>query len=137
MLPVMSKCFSGILLRRLRGTLESSRTPEEMGFRKNYSCSDLIHVLRLVGEKSVEWGECVWLASLDMEKAFDKIIHTSMQDGLVEAGVDECTINAARRIYADQYGYVQLDPGLRSRYFFILRGVRQGDPLSPNYLRIQ
>ena len=102
-----------------------------MGFRRDYSCGDLIHVLRQVGEKCIEWGECVWMASLDLEKAFDKIIHIAMLEGLREAGVDECTYQAIQRIYADQCGYVQLEPELRSRFFSILCGVRQGDPLSP------
>jgi hypothetical protein len=71
------------------------------------------------------------MASLDVEKAFDKIIHVAMLEGLRGAGVDECTIQAIQRIYSDQCGYVQLEAELRSRFFSILCGVRQGDPLSP------
>ena len=130
-LLVLAKCYSGVLLRRVRQNLEEKRTPEEIGFRKGYSCSDLVHALRLTSVKAIEWGECVWMASLDIEKAFDRLVDEAMVEGLKEAGVDECSVQAIRRIYSEQFGFVQLDPELRSRFFSILRGVRQGDPLSP------
>ncbi len=38
--------------------------------------------MRMMAEKSDEWGEEVWAASLDLEKAFDKVYHSSvMRDG--------------------------------------------------------
>ena len=131
-LPVMCKLFSGMLLERIRDTMSEQMLPEEMGFRTDYSCSDLIHTLRMIGEKSIEWGETVWMASLDLEKAFDKIIHTAVFEGLAKAGIDDCTIQAIRELYAGQGAYVDLGSGSRSRLFQILRGVRQGDPLSPS-----
>ena len=69
--------------------LDSLRTPEEVGFRKGYGCCDLVHCMRMVSEKSMEWGTTVWAASIDLEKAFDKIIHAAVLAGLQEAGVVE------------------------------------------------
>ena len=77
-IPLLSKLYSSVLLGRIATILETAKTPEEMGFRKGYACGDLIHCLRMVSEKSIEWGESVWVASIDLEKAFDKIIHDAV-----------------------------------------------------------
>ena len=81
-LQVMSKLYSRIFLERIKDKLEKQLAPEEMGFRKKFSCSDLIYLILLTGEKSIEWGETVWMASLDLEKAFDKIVHEAVFEGL-------------------------------------------------------
>ncbi len=39
-----------------------------------------------MAEKATEWGETVWVASLDVEKAFDTVFHTSVLEGMTEAG---------------------------------------------------
>ena len=43
--------------------------------------------MRMVAEKSDEWGEEVWAASLDLEKAFDKVYHSSVIMSLTDAEV--------------------------------------------------
>ena len=130
-LPVLCKLYSKVLLKRISGTLENLRTPEEIGFRKDYQCGDLIHVLRLIGEKASEWGETVWMASLDLEKAFDKLVHTAVFHGLAAAGIDDITMEAIKDLYRQQHAFVDLDEHTKSRLFRICRGVRQGDPMSP------
>jgi len=131
-LPVLCKLFSSVLVERMRPKFESKQLPAEMGFRREYSCSDLIHMLRMIGEKGVEWGETVWMASIDLEKAFDNIIHEAVFEGLARSGIDPCPIAAVEVMYADQTAYIDLGTGSKSKVFKILRGVRQGDPLSPS-----
>jgi hypothetical protein len=130
-IPVLCKLFSGVVLLRIKQVLDPQRIPEEMGFRETYGCSDLVHTLRMVGEKGMEWGESLWMASLDLEKAFDKVLHSALYQNLHAAGISDDDLQAIKTLYADQSAYIQLDPSLRSRCFPILRGVRQGDPMSP------
>jgi hypothetical protein len=130
-IPVLAKIFSSVLLKLLAPKLSSVREPEEMGFRSGYKCSDLVHVLRMLSEKSNEWGEHVWVASLDLEKAFDQVFRYEVLQGLRATGVPERLISAVRMLYLQQQAFVALDGQLRSRHFDVTRGVRQGDPLSP------
>ena len=73
----------------------------------------------------------MWLASLDLEKAFGKVYHAAIFEALVGAGVDASTVAVLQRLYNNVNAYVQLDSSTESRTFRIHRGVRQGDPISP------
>ena len=130
-LPVMYKLFATVLLGRIRRVLDRLQPLEQAGFRASFSCSDHVHTLRLLAEKASEWGQTLWVASLDLEKAFDKVLHDHVFDSLLGTGVEVEVIQTLRKVYSDMCAYVQLEPGNRSRTFSILRGVRQGDPLSP------
>ena len=128
---VLCKLFSGVLLGRIRPVLEALQDPEQGGFRPDYSCSDVVMFMRMISEKADEWGEEVWAASLDLEKAFDKVYHTSVIDALMDAGIDADVIRFLWQCYRQNSAYVALRGDSKSRVFDILRGVRQGDPMSP------
>ena len=92
--------------------------------------ADVIHILRQVAEKAQDCGLNLWLASLDLEKAFDKVLHADVDAALRNASVDPSVIGFLLHLHANQSAFVQIGSS-RSRLFKICRGVRQGDPLSP------
>ena len=117
-------------MSRIGKQLDGLQDPEQAGFRPDYSCSDIVMFMRMIAEKADEWGEEVWAASLDLEKAFDKVYHASVISSLSEADVTPEVLRYLLSAYRRQTAYASLD-GAKSRIFDILRGVRQGDPLSP------
>ena len=50
----------------------------ELRIKAQRGCDDALHILRMVVEKSNEWGEDLWVAALDAEKAFDKVSHEAL-----------------------------------------------------------
>ena len=69
-IPVLTKHYSKILLRRVQELVERTqvdRVDTQFGNRKGRGCSDAVHILRMIVEKSIEWGEGI--AAADVEKA--------------------------------------------------------------------
>ena len=130
-IPVMAKLFSIVLYARMRDLVDSQLTEEQFGFRRGRGCDDVVHILHMVIEKSLEWGEELWMATLDVEKAFDKVYHDELFEALLGGGVDVLIVSSLRKLYRGMQAYVQLWPGVDSRRLEVQRGVRQGDPLSP------
>ena len=56
-IPVMAKLFSTILYDRISVQVDRHLSEEQFGFRKLRGCADALHVVRMVIEKSAEWGE--------------------------------------------------------------------------------
>ena len=129
-IPVMSKLFSTILYKRIQGLIDSRLGEEQYGFRSGRGCSDAVHVLRTVVEKSSEWGESLFMATLDAEKAFDRVHHADIFAALLRCCVGARMVSTLQHLYADLQAKVFLWAGAESRSFSIQRGVRQGDPLS-------
>ena len=75
--------------------------------------------------KSLEFQFPLWLVSIDLRKAFDRVDHAALFAALENQGLDLQYINLLRALYSKQEGCVD---GIR---FDIKRGVRQGDVLSP------
>jgi hypothetical protein len=130
-IPVLAKLFSIVVYGRIRQAVDSKLLEEQFGFRSGRGCDDAVHVLRLVVEKSAEWGHELWMATLDVEKAFDKVLHAALFEALLSSGIDFALLAMLRKLYKDMAAYVQAVPGVESRRFSVRRGVRQGDPLSP------
>ena len=128
--PVLSKVFSMLLYGRIAHLVERRMSEEQFGFRKGRGCADSIHVLRMVVEKSTEWGLPLWMAALDVEKAFDRVHHADLFRTLLAREVSARIVLTLRNFYAGLHARVQLWLGAESRDFPLQRGVRQGDPLS-------
>ena len=69
------------------------------------------------------------MAFVDYEKAFDSIQHPAVFGALKNQGVEEKYINIINETYKN--GTAQVRTESLSRKFNILKGVRQGDTLSP------
>lgn len=115
----------------MRELVDEQLADEQFGFRKGRGCADAVRILRMIIEKYAEWGEDLWIATLDVEKAFDRVRHSRLFEALLAGGVDASVIAALRRLYSDLQASVVAMPEEESIRFQIERGVRQGDPLSP------
>ena len=127
-IPVLYKLFSKVLVGRIKETLNSQQSPDQAGFRPDYSCDDNLFTITLVAEKCKEFNLPLWVAALDFKKAFDSIHHRSILDALRAQKVPDAYVDVIRRLYEGQRARVWCE--CFSREFEIKRGAKQGDPIS-------
>ena len=116
-----------LLLNRLAPFLEHEQPADQLGFRRGLGIDDAMVVLKNVCGKCLAWGSDIWFASLDQQKAFDRIEHDSLFQALQAQRVPDTYLQVLRRLYTGQSGIVHGN----NCVFDITRGVKQGDVLSP------
>ena len=80
-------------------------------------------------KKSNELSLPLSFACTDYEKAFDSVEHEVIFQALRNIGINGSYINILEDIYTEAKGRVHIDKQ-ESEQINILRGVRQGDPIS-------
>ena len=83
-------------------------------------------VLENVIAKNIEFNTPLWIASIHLRKAFDRIQYGPLLQTLREQNIPDPYVALMSELYRDQWGYVR-----GGSYFQIQRGVKQGDVISP------
>ena len=130
MLSVPGKILSQIILQRLIDALEEILRDQQMGFRKNRSCTDHIATLRIIAEQSLEWNSSLYITFIDFEKAFDSVDHNTLWKILRHYGIPEKFIAIIQQSYYNSQIRVIHNRELTPP-FSVKTGVRQGCILSP------
>ena len=73
LLSMTGGLFSRVLLKRVRAGTECAIGEEQCGFRQGRGCMDKVFAVRQVCEKYLTNGKDVFLAFMDLEKAYDTI----------------------------------------------------------------
>lgn len=124
------KLFIKVIHNRIRGQLDQHQPVEQAGFRPSFSTTDHLFTLNQIIEKYNEYHKPLYLAFVDYSKAFDSLKHTAIFTSLRSQGINETYIKLLELIYRASTASVKLlSPGPS---FCIEKGVKQGDPLSPN-----
>ena len=102
----------------------------QCGFRQGRGTTDAIFIIRQVQEKYLARGRDMWMAFVDLEKAFDRVPREVLWWALRSAGVEEWMVNVVKAMYAGACTSVKLQNG-ESAAFEVNVGVHQGSVLSP------
>jgi len=140
--PVGKPCakfviFSKVIDRNLRRSTEEYKTVAEVqeGFRANRSTKRQITKLQCLIERSRRRRTISVMLYLDIKNAFNAINHRAMLEVLRACGYPEQDVELFRRMYAGTFLTVTNQFGL-SAACFLLRGVLQGAPTSPNVFNV-
>jgi retron-type reverse transcriptase len=121
-----------VLQKRIEAKVETTHflTDDQFGFRRGRGTRDAIATLRTLAERSLEFGQSVYVCFVDYEKAFDRVDWKKLMSILRKLGVDYRDRRLIGNLYMGQSFKVRVD-GEDSTPGIIGRGTRQGCPLSP------
>ena len=77
-LDITYKNLARLLYGRLKKKCELQQSDEQFGFRGGHSTSDALIILESMISKSFEWNFPLWVVSIDMRKAFDRVEHKAL-----------------------------------------------------------
>ena len=102
----------------------------QFGFMAGRSTTDAIFIVRQLQEKFLARNKELWMAFVDLEKAFDRVLREVVWWALRYLGVDEWMVSVIRAMYEDATTKVRLN-WWESNAFSVKVGVHQGSVLSP------
>ena len=85
--------------------------------------------ITLLAEKCNEFNLPLWIATLDFKKAFVSISHASIWESLAVHGVPLAYVTLLSKLYQGQRA--RISGKASSQEFYIKKGTKQGDPISP------
>jgi len=123
------KIFTKILSERLADVAPDLIHTDQAGFVKGRSIYDQVKLAKIMLDYGEIKGICGAIVALDQEKAYDKIMHPYLWKVLEKFGLPNNFIQTVKALYKDAITVVIIN-GVVSTPLFVIRGVRQGDPLS-------
>ena len=101
----------------------------QCGFRRNRRTEDNMFMLERMMEMAAARGEELYIAFIDMEKAYDRVNRKKLFEVLRMYGVDEMIVSLIERVYEDNLVKFELG-SYQTAWCDSNSGVRQGCPLS-------
>ena len=121
------------VLERILDTIireQVSIDESQFGFVPGRGTTDAIFVVRQLQEKYMAVNKNLYMAFVDLEKAFDRVPRKVIWWAMRKLGVDEWIIRAVQAMYANARSRVRVGDGF-SGEFQVKVGVHQGSVLSP------
>ena len=135
LLSVTGKAFARILLTRLHKLAERVLPETQCGFRAGRSTVDMVFTLRQLQEKCREQNLPLYMAFIDLTKAFDTVSRAALYKVLKSIGCPPILLNLVVSFHEDMEAKIQYD-GRQSRSFHVRTGVKQGCVLAPTLFGI-
>lgn len=131
LLPVISKLYEKLLLKRLKPIIEAKNLipAHQFGFRENHSTIDQVHRITDIIEKTLEEKKVCSTVFLDVAQAFDKVWHKGLLHKL-ELVLPRQYSQILKSYLSDRYFRVKKEESY-SDLKDIQAGVPQGSVLGP------
>ena len=126
---ILYKVFTYMVLARVEPVFEANQHEEQHGFRGGRRLEEHLVSANLVIDKLFAVGKPVWIVSLDLSKAFDRVNWSKLWTALTAHGVSQHLVWIIQCLDWKQEGCVKGDTDV-SNCFPVNSGVRQGYVLS-------
>ena len=137
LLPSIFKILEAIVNRRLMRYLKQKNliNAEQAGFQEDRSTLENLFVLDQCFEKANKLKQPIYVAFLDISKAFDKAWRNGLLRKLANNGVTGKLLRLIGEFYTETKSMARLQEGI-SREFETTAGVMQGSMLSPTLFNL-
>ena len=135
LLSIVGKVFARVILARLKVLAARVYHESQCGFRAGRSTIDMIFSVRQLQEKCQEQNEPLFLAFIDLTKAFDLVSRSGLFQLLKKIGCPPKLHSIIQSFHTDMRSTVSYN-GARSEPFPISSGVKQGCVLAPTLFGI-
>mgnify|MGYP000675205646 CR=1 FL=1 len=119
-----------VLIGRIVNRTDSVLGEEQCDFRSGRGCVDQLFVVRHLGEKFFAKGKNLFLAFMDLEKAYDRVDRDALWQVLRLYGVGDKLLKAVQSLYVDSKVCVRIGNKV-NEWFSVNVRVRQGCVMSP------
>ena len=121
-----------VLERVVEGLVRQRVEIDEMqcGFMSGRGTTDAIFIVRQLQEKHLAANKPLYMAFVDLEKAFDRVPRDVIWWAMRKLGIDEWLVRLVQSMYKDVRSRVRVGDGY-SEEFGVGVGVHQGSVLSP------
>lgn len=136
-LSTVLKLLCTVLNRRIQQYCEKNNklADAQNGFRPNRRTSDHLFTLTQAIEMKLKDKSQLFLAFLDMERAYDSVPHARLWDKLRKLNLEQRLIELIKEMYRDCTAIYELDK-YKSQEVKLNIGLKQGCPLSPTLFNI-
>ena len=125
-----AKLYEIILERRLKKHAEEGLGEWQHGFRPARGTTDMIFTIKRIMDKHWEYAQPLYIAFLDLEKAFDRVPRDRLWETLKDYNIPYHLRRAVQSTYHTSISSVATGIG-KEIWFETTTGVRQGSILSP------
>ena len=135
LLSIVGKVFGRVILVRLQKLAERVYPESQCGFRAERSTIDMVFSLRQLQEKCREQPMPLYIAFIDLTKAFNLVCREGLFKILSKIGCSPKLLSLIESFHTNMQGIVQFT-GSTSEPFYISSGVKQGCVLAPTLFGI-
>ena len=129
---IICKLFMMLIRHSINGWVEESGMLGDVQgfFRRGHRTDDNLFMLERMIEMAKVRKECLYVAFIDMEKAYDRVNRKRLFEVMIGYGVQEKLVDVIEWIYDGGMIKFELE-GIMNGWCKSDSGVRQGCPLSP------
>ena len=123
-MKVLERVVEGLIRQRVEiGEMQC-------GFMSGRGTTDAIFIVRQLQKKHLAANKLLYMAFVDLEKAFDRVPRDVIWWAMRKLGIDEWLVRLVQSMYKDVRSRVRVGSGY-SEEFGVKVGVHQGSVLSP------
>ena len=136
LLPTTGKALARTLATRLLPLSENILPESQSGFRPKRGTMDMIFIARQLQEKCREQQQPLYMAFIDLTKAFDSVHRQALWLALAKIGCPDKYIRVLRLLHDNMSATVLSGGGNETEPFGVHTGVKQGCVIAPTLFSI-